>query len=571
MSSSGGTPQTDYSSYTKHEPGCIPKLNLFDAFPDEVIIYVLSFPPLLAVVRFASTSRRHKFIASAEQIWFPVVLGILKDNVDPNDTLVDEGFMRRNRNRFLAALGLSAPDTTYAWYRIATKLLERIEWTLGWWLGKADGFAKGCLWRIFIEIDEADPGGREHDERFFRVLATQVGVVENDGYSLLLPPGGPRSTRVGSAGGFSTLRLYGQDRWSYIAVHGFRPLSPRLKSRGFLSGYLSLANHNPPDDAPPSYSARKLQDHFPHLPLKIGDWKTIAERKWGDTFSDAPYPPPLLSQLLGHRSQQVGDSPLVPSIALLPMNDPETATQTLLSVRRPSSLSKHPNELVHTGIYVAPYSVHGWEYLLVRVRKLTEDDFQVTWPWEGSMAVAPSDAIQTTDEPDWESPHSHLGPFSGIIPTDPISSDPLRVSRGHVREGCRVLEGIKIMGDDNVPGGQRSFIAFLDDPLIQPEALQEAEEGFLDMLPEREDELPWPFVSQAPPMTENIDNAAYKQIFFSPERGIDIPGVIRLANTSFSVPQWTNCVLHVECKTKFTVAAFGAKAIVFRKLNDWGV
>ncbi|KIO16767.1 hypothetical protein M407DRAFT_182506 [Tulasnella calospora MUT 4182] len=245
--------------------------------------------------------------------------------------------------------------------------------------------------------------------------------------------------------------------------------------------------------------------------------------------------------------------------------------ETLFSIRRPSSFSTVANELVQTGIYIAPYSVHGWEYLLVRVRELTEDDFQDTWPWEGSMAVAPSDVIQHIDETNWENPHSHLGPFSGIIPTEPISSDPLRVSRDHVRPGSRVLEGIKIKGDTNVPGGQRSFIAFLDDPLVQPEALQEAEETFAEVFPEREDELPWPFVSQPPTTAEIIDEAAYTQTYFSPERGIDVPGVMRLANPAFSFPQWAGCVVHVECKTRFTVATFGANGKVFRKLNDWGV
>ncbi|KIO30782.1 hypothetical protein M407DRAFT_20107 [Tulasnella calospora MUT 4182] len=173
------------------------------------------------------------------------------------------------------------------------------------------------------------------------------------------------------------------------------------------------------------------------------------------------------------------------------------------------------------------------------------------------MAVAPSGAIQHTDEPNWESPHSHLGPFSGIIPSFPISSDPLRVSRDHVRQGSRVLEGIKIHGDENVPGGQRSFIAFLNDPLVPPEALQEAEETFLEVSPEGEDGLPWPFVSRAPTITERIDQAAYTQTYFSPERGIDFPGVMRLANVAFSFPQWTDCVVHVEYDSEIGFGGFG--------------
>ncbi|KIO30781.1 hypothetical protein M407DRAFT_20106, partial [Tulasnella calospora MUT 4182] len=485
-------------------------------------------------------------------------------NVDPNDTLVDEEFMRRNCNRFLAALDLNATEITQPWYQIGTRLLEQVEWTLGWWIGKTAWPAKGHLRRIFIEIDEANPGDDEHDGRFFRVITTQVGVAESDEHDSLLQPSWPlRSTRI--APGISSLQFFGNS-WSPTSVIGFRPLTPR----GTLSGYLPLNGRDFLDNNLRSYSARKLQDHLPHLPMGMDSWKRIADRQWSDSFSDAPYPPPLLSQLLDQRKGPAA-GPAVPSIALLPTAGAGTTMETLLSIRRPSSFSKVANELVHTGIYVAPYGSHGWEYPLVRVRELTEEDFQDTWPWEGSMAVAPSDAIQQIDDPDWESPSSHLGPFSGIMPTYPFSSYPVRVSRDHVRQGSRVLEGIKIHGDDDVPGGQRSFIAFLDDPLVRPEALEEAEESFVEASPEREDELPWPFVSRPPTTTESIDQATYAQTYFSPERGIDIPGVIRVAGTGFSQPQWADCVAHVECKTKFTMVWSGAQGMVFRKLNDWGI
>ncbi|KAG9043044.1 hypothetical protein FS837_010097, partial [Tulasnella sp. UAMH 9824] len=100
--------------------------------------------------------------------------------------------------------------------------------------------------------------------------------------------------------------------------------------------------------------------------------------------------------------------------------------ETLLSIRRPSSFSRVASDLVQTGIYVAPYGSHGWEYLFVRVRELTDDDFQVTWPWEGSMAVAPLDAIQTMSDPKWDSLYTHLGPFSGVVREYPMSPEPMR-------------------------------------------------------------------------------------------------------------------------------------------------
>ncbi|KAG8909335.1 hypothetical protein FRC01_007002 [Tulasnella sp. 417] len=478
--------------------------------------------------------------------------------------------MRNNCNRFLAALDLSAAETTQAWYQIATRLLERVVWKLGWWIGRLDGLAKGRLWRIFIDIDDADPGDNEHDHHFFRVVATLVEVVENNEYTLLLEPGGPLRTSS-IVHGISTLRLLGGNPWASPYVHGFPPLSRRLVHPEFPYGDLSFNSNDTLEDDSSTYTAQKLPAHLPYLPVRTESWKLIAGRQWDAPFSDAPYPPPLLSQLLDQRKERTArEGPGVPSIALSRTIGAGTRTETLLSILRPSSLPKVANELVQTGIYVAPYSAHGWEYLLVRVRELTEDDFQDTWPWEGSMAVAPSD-IQDTDEPNWENPHNHLGPFSTIQPTDPLASDPMRVSRDHVRRGCKVLEGIKIMGDKNVPGGQRSFIAFLDDPLVRLDDLQEAEETFPEVFPERDDELPWPFVSQPPATTEVIVEETYTQTYFSPERGIDLPGVIRLANFDYSFPQWTGCVVHVECKTRFTVATFGANGKVFRKLKDWGV
>ncbi|KAG8959674.1 high-affinity iron permease [Tulasnella sp. 425] len=123
--------------------------------------------------------------------------------------------------------------------------------------------------------------------------------------------------------------------------------------------------------------------------------------------------------------------------------------------------------------------------------------------------------------------------------------------------------------DPNVPGGQRSVIAFLNDPLVGQDALQEAEESFPEMAPKKGDELPWPFVSQPPMTAEIVEELAYKQSFFAPERGIDIPGVMRVAHMGFSLPQWVDCVVHVECKTKFTVASLGAHGIKLRKLEDW--
>ncbi|KAG8963887.1 hypothetical protein FRC05_004382 [Tulasnella sp. 425] len=339
---------------------------------------------------------------------------------------------------------------------------------------------------------------------------------------------------------------------------------------GAFSTDLVFTDGDPPAGSSPSCSVQKLPNHLAHLP-EYGPMK-IVRRRWAASFADAPYPPPLLSQLLSQRRRQGRlDQPQIPSITLRLQTGTGMLEGRFLSIHRPASFPKVPNQLIDTGIYVVPYWTNSWEYLLVRVRELTEEDLQSTWPWEGSLAVAPDDVACTTAGPDWENPYHHLGPFSGIRPTKPLCSTTIKVSRDHVRPGSKILEGIKITGDPNVPGGQRSFIAFLNDPLVGQEALKKAEETFPEVAPERGDELPWPFVSQPPTRTtaEIFEESAYKQSFFAPERGIDIPGVLRFAHTGFCVPQWIDCVIHVECKTKFTLAAFGTVGYVFRKLEDW--
>ncbi|KAG8937926.1 hypothetical protein FRC04_009872 [Tulasnella sp. 424] len=421
-------------------------------------------------------------------------------------------------------------------------------------------FPKGRIWRIFVVIDERDPMDGDRNYRFFRAVATLVHIIEDN---TVVPQLDDQMRMYFRPTGSSALYLR-----EGFCLEGSRPLARRLIGPGPFSADLVFKDDDPPADSSTSYSVQKLPDHLAHLP-EYGPMK-IVRRRWAASFADAPYPPPLLSQLLSQRNRQGSlEQPQIPSIMLMLETGFGMLEGHFLSVHRPSSFPKVPNQLIDTGIYVAPYSSHGWEYFLLRVRELTEEDLQSTWPWEGSLAVAPDEVVRETDEADWENHHHHLGPFSGIRPTRPFASDPIRVSRDHVRPGSRILEGIKITGDPNVPGGQRSFIAFLNDPLVGQEALQEAEETFPEVAPQRGNELPWPFVSQPPTTANVIEESVYKQSFFAPERGIDIPGVMRIAHTGFCVPQWIDCVVHVECKTKFTLAAFGTVGFVFRKLEDW--
>ncbi|KAG9016653.1 hypothetical protein FRB90_002644 [Tulasnella sp. 427] len=567
-----------HAALPRSSPSGVPdaKPNPFDAFPNELIAYMLSFSPPIAIIQFASTSRRHRSIATTDQLWFPLAFSTIQNNVDPNTIVIDEQFMRSNYKRLLASLRLKATAVEEAWYLIATKLLEKVEWVLGWWLEETSDSHKGRLWRIFIKLDRVDPAEDDQDARFLSVVTTWVEVSED---RIPLPQVDHPLSIASNLSGITSLELM-IDNWdgpsTGLLLEGFLPLNLRVNRDRIRFGRLVLDADEPRHDDWDRYAAERAPDRLGHLPFRADPRTPIINKSWSASFSDAPYPPPLLSNLLIKKpGQGEGDQTKTPSILLSQQNVRNRNTSVehfFFSIHRPSSFPKLSDELVHEGIYVAPYGSHGWEYLFVRVRELTDEDFQVSWPWEGSLAVVPNtDGVHRTDNPDWRDPHSHLGPFSGITPTRGFRSTPIRVSKDHVRIGSKVLEGIKIQGDNNVPGGQRSFIAFLNDPLVEQEQLRDAESNFPEQLTYEKDVLHWPFVRRLPTGAIEDVQLAYQQHFFAPERGIDAPGVMRVAHSGFRTPQWTPCVAHVECKTSFAIASFGAVAMVFKKLEDWGV
>ncbi|PWY98877.1 hypothetical protein BCV70DRAFT_29871 [Testicularia cyperi] len=147
------------------------------------------------------------------------------------------------------------------------------------------------------------------------------------------------------------------------------------------------------------------------------------------------------------------------------------------------------------GLYSMTYGPHGLELLYIRARELTHADFQ-----------------QDERLPAW--------------PAEPLLSDDdmyiqMRIDRRNAsRPGARVLEAVKVLGDPNIPRGQVTWRAFIDDPGRSAIPWRPPPPGFRR-------HTPWPL--RAPQAISNVDER-------SP--GLVLPAHGRVAGEGFVGPGW---------------------------------
>lgn len=147
------------------------------------------------------------------------------------------------------------------------------------------------------------------------------------------------------------------------------------------------------------------------------------------------------------------------------------------------------------GLYSMTYGPHGMELLYVRARALTLLDFGT------------DDSL-----PDW--------PAEPDMSTDAMY-DHMRIDRRAAqRVGARVLEGIKVLGDPNIPRGQITWRAFIDDPDRSGVRWRAPPPGYRT-------HTPWPL--RAP---HNVDLTDVR----SP--GLVLPAHGRVAGEGFVGPGW---------------------------------
>ncbi|SPO32412.1 uncharacterized protein UTRI_02969 [Ustilago trichophora] len=151
------------------------------------------------------------------------------------------------------------------------------------------------------------------------------------------------------------------------------------------------------------------------------------------------------------------------------------------------------------GLYSMTYGPHGIELVYVRARELTSLDFE------------PDDRL-----PAW--------------PAEPLLSnsymyEQTRINRhSAARVGARVLEAVKVLGDPNIPRGQVTWRAFIDDPGRSAVAWRPPPEGYLK-------HTPWPL---------RPNHAVTSQDERSP--GLVLPAHGRVAEEGFVDAGWATAL-----------------------------
>ncbi|TKY85968.1 hypothetical protein EX895_004793 [Sporisorium graminicola] len=155
------------------------------------------------------------------------------------------------------------------------------------------------------------------------------------------------------------------------------------------------------------------------------------------------------------------------------------------------------------GLYSMTYGPHGIELLYIRARELTSLDFE------------PDDRL-----PAW--------PAEPLLSSDDMYEQTRISRRSAARVGARVLEAVKVLGDPNIPRGQVTWRAFIDDPGRSAVAWRPPPEGFRR-------HTPWPL---RPP------HAVSGQDERSP--GLVLPAHGRVAGDGFVGAGWATALACVS-------------------------
>ncbi|KAJ1603495.1 hypothetical protein NDA14_007182 [Ustilago hordei] len=151
------------------------------------------------------------------------------------------------------------------------------------------------------------------------------------------------------------------------------------------------------------------------------------------------------------------------------------------------------------GLYSMTYGPHGIELLYIRARQLTSLDFE---PDERVLA--------------W--------PAEPLLSSDDMYEQTRISRRSAARVGARVLEAVKVLGDPNIPRGQVTWRAFIDDPGRSAVPWRPPPMGYRK-------HTPWPL---RPP--EAISNQDER----SP--GLVLPAHGRVAGEGFAGPGWATAL-----------------------------
>ncbi|KAG8850839.1 hypothetical protein FRB96_009576 [Tulasnella sp. 330] len=598
----------------------------FSDLSPEQALQILALLSAHDLIAFSTTCKRYYDLGRDEELWLPLCLNPIRTHLDPQSyvdaTALDASWLRSHKSRlFLGVDGndlvfLGGDECDLVFHRLYTRLVGPHEWLLGWWITAGMNTDRhhweephyGSVWRVAFQINFE---GARNNAMSILLIGRGLDVQPDTHPDVPVQqmPWHPRVFDHGDSLGILTggdllvvsdvrpLRL-SFDGW-LLGVFGAHFLAPRFEfnvdgTQRAITGASTLGagmkrdRHWRPWGTSDDFSLGRTE-------YCGADGTTL--KRAPQSYNNAPFPSPSLFSVIRELSidHETG-RPKMTKLVLSMESKPRPRFHSLIPIispmhhKEPSLQQQHIRHIVEPGVYTASYGAHGFEYLNVSFRELTQEDFdEPRWSWEGSLApyshrhphsISESSSFEYSShrnhgnrpdaEPDWSDPSNHLGPFSQVFNHD----QSLRVSQDpeHLRVGARVMEVTKMTGDENVPQGQISIRAFLDDPLVdQTNFTTHVISRSRDTIPNkryRTNHFPWPLVAHLDPLIQMTDEELFEAPF-SPRFGVDLPATGRIAERGFSSPSWTDCVVHIEeSREEFTVWWVALKAVsIFRKLS----
>ena len=507
-------------------------IGLFDRLPHEILLAILSLLDPSTLCLFSATCRQLRVTATSDALWRPFV---------------------QHASQKLSLGHFSGAESFYQVYRLFFRPYQHL---LGWWAGGS--VPDGIVLRIALD-PRCNPAIVCHVVQPTNRLQG-LGPTDQAWQDLTSFPAPDARDVVGNG----TMLRVGHDLfWTDICEIAFRytpvwqvrwqdalerPENPFTNSASNsqdvsvhlqrTTPYASQEVPRRPSRLPIEYLFQAFMDFpSPSLlpavrsldrsePAPIARWASEGNQLALDSLVIKPPPNDgnlgrqfLQSQMTDASSRFV---PIVspPSTSILSPPIKHTDQDgTLTWTHSPLTPQQDPAHVdfdwsLIEGLYSMTYGPHGIEMLYVRSRLITESDMAGDPVWPTEPLLTSSDMYDL-----------------GIIDRDAA-----------VGVGRRIIEGVKLTGDPNVPRGQVSWRAFVDDPSRRARPWSPPLDGCRN-------HTPWPLDSSAP--------------------GLIIPAHGRVAGEGFVQPGWTPaqvCILSVD---EIRVLWFGmAKCSVAKRIFD---